>query len=519
MWLTTSYKMGIAAFIMAGSILLSRFMGLIRDKVISWEFGTTSEADIYFAAFVIPDFINYLLAGGYISITLIPLLSKSFQKSKQDGWKFFSTIFYWATITISILTFIAWIFAYDLAKIIAPGFTISAQERLGFFLRIILPGQIFFISGACISALLYIRKQFLAPALMPIIYNSCIILSGIILSSNGMEGFCWGVLIGAALGAFCLPFIVGLITDLHFCFSLRHPLMKHFLWLALPLMLGQSIVVFDEQLIRIFGSLAGEGAVSLLNYARRIMLVPVGVVAQSISVASFPFLATLVAKNDRIGFNATLNKALKGSLIIALPITGWMIIIALPTLGLIFEGGQFNSVQTILATPLLQLMLLSIPFWVVQQVIGRAFYAQQNTLTPALIGTFSTIIFIPFFPFTVKSWGSIGIASLTTISIMTYTLLLSFWWCKYFGFAAFNGLKIILIRSLFIIIPSGLLTWIITTLTSSLIHFSPIISYFLIITISTISFGLFYLLLACYFFPTIPNIIQNYFKKLIAQLS
>lgn len=79
---------------------------------------------------------------------------------------------------------------------------------------------------------------------------------------------------------------------------LRHSLLKRLLLLALPLMLGLSVVVMDEQFVRIFGSLAGEGAVSLLSYARRIMLVPVGVVAQAAGVASFPFLAALAARGD-----------------------------------------------------------------------------------------------------------------------------------------------------------------------------------------------------------------------------
>ena len=70
--------MGAAALIMAFSVLLSRFMGLFRDNIISWQFGAGGEADIYFAAFVVPDFLNYLLAGGYVSITLIPLLSRRF---------------------------------------------------------------------------------------------------------------------------------------------------------------------------------------------------------------------------------------------------------------------------------------------------------------------------------------------------------------------------------------------------------------------------------------------------------
>lgn len=77
---TRTHQMGAAALIMAASVFASRFMGLLRDKVISYLFGATAEADIYFAAFVVPDFINYLLAGGYFSITLIPLLSERFER-------------------------------------------------------------------------------------------------------------------------------------------------------------------------------------------------------------------------------------------------------------------------------------------------------------------------------------------------------------------------------------------------------------------------------------------------------
>ena len=72
---------------------------------------------------------------------------------------------------------------------------------------------------------------------------------------------------------------------------------------------------------------------------------------------------------------------------VVIPLTAYMLAVALPTLGLIFEGGRFSAEETVLAAPLLQLLLLSVPFWVVQQVIGRAFYARQNTLTPAVVGT------------------------------------------------------------------------------------------------------------------------------------
>ena len=100
--LSSRQHMGAAALILAASTILSRLMGLIRDKVISWQFGAGGEADMYFAAFVVPDIINYLLAGGFMSITIIPLLSRRFQEDEADAWRFFSCVFCW-TLTASLL--------------------------------------------------------------------------------------------------------------------------------------------------------------------------------------------------------------------------------------------------------------------------------------------------------------------------------------------------------------------------------------------------------------------------------
>ena len=95
--------MGIAALIMGFSVLVSRFMGLFRDKVISWQFGAGGETDLYFAAFILPDFLNYLLAGGYVSITLIPLLSKLMENDEEDAWKFFSGVLIMASGIVVVL--------------------------------------------------------------------------------------------------------------------------------------------------------------------------------------------------------------------------------------------------------------------------------------------------------------------------------------------------------------------------------------------------------------------------------
>jgi len=426
---------------MGVSVLLSRFMGLIRDKVISYLFGATGDSDLYFAAFVIPDFINYLLAGAYFSITLIPLLSAYFEKNEEDGWHFFSTVFTWVTLLISAVTAIAFGLAPRLASFAAPGLSQEALARLAFFLRIILPAQVCFLLGSCFSALLFLRKQFLVPALTPLVYNSMIILGGVLMRHRGMEGFCWGVLAGAFIGNLCLPYLAARFGHgLELRFSIYHPGLKRFFVLALPLMLGQSVVVLDEQLVRVFGSLAGVGAISWLNYARRIMLVPVGVVAQAAGVASYPFLAELVARKELVKFHQSLNSALRGTLAFLVPLTIWMMAVSEPTIKLIFQQGNFGPADTTRTSQLLQIMLVVVFCWGFQQVLGRAYYARQDTLTPAIIGTVTTLISIPVYYFTTLRFQVVGVALASSFSIAFYTGFLSLWWLHRFGKEAFTGL-------------------------------------------------------------------------------
>lgn len=445
--INSKQQMGIAALIMGFSVLVSRFMGLFRDKVISWQFGASGETDLYFAAFILPDFLNYLLAGGYVSITLIPLLSKLMENDTESAWKFFSAVFCWATSIVVLFSIILWVFAPYLVPYLAPGFDDAQRMRLTEFLRIILPAQICFLPGACFTALLYIRKQFTIPALVPLIYNGMILLCGVLFPyfgiAKGMEGFCWGVLLGAFLGSLFLPFMAARTDGIVLSLQWKHSYLKRFLYIAFPLMIGQSITVLDEQFIRIFGSMAGTGEVSLLSYARRIMMVPVGVVAQAAGVASFPFLAGLFAKNDMQSFCETMQKAIKNTLVIVFPITLYMIAVAQPTLGFIFEGGQFGAQETLLAAPYLQLMLLSVPFWCVQQILGRSFYAMENTITPAIVGTCITIGIIPFYFYCSSRFGGMAVAFLTAFSIALYAIILCFVGKKYFQ-KAYQGILCLL---------------------------------------------------------------------------
>lgn len=476
--LSAQQRMGAAALILAASTILSRLMGLVRDKIISWQFGAGGEADMYFAAFVVPDIINYLLAGGFMSITIIPLLTRRFQEDAADAWRFFSCVFCWMAAGSALLTLAGMAGADTLARLVAPGFLPGQWERLAFFMRIILPAQVFFLCGACLTALLFMRRQFRVPALAPLIYNGAIILTGLLLPLaarshtaqallpaallarlDGMTGYCAGVTLGAALGTFLLPLRVAARQELRLAPVWRHPLMGKFLLTALPLMLGQTVIMLDEQFLRVFGSFVGDGAVSLLNYARRITQVPVGLVGQAAAVASYPFLVSLLTRGDTERFDATLRTALRGSIGLIIPCALCMAATAWPILGVIFQGGRFGPAETLAALPLTRIMLAAVPFWILYMVLVRAYYAHSDTLTPAVTGTVMTLLCLPVYYWWAVPHGAWAIAALSGTSVACYVLWLTGVWLRRRGSGALRGLPGLALRVTLAALPATVAAW------------------------------------------------------------
>ena len=284
--------------------------------------------------------------------------------------------------------------------------------------------------------------------------------------------------------------------------------------MALPLMLGQSVVMLNEQFMRIFGSMAGDGAVSLLSYARRISQVPVGIIGQAMAVASYPFLASLAAKKDFKTLNQTLHSAISSSTILLLPLSAWMIAAAVPCMGFIFEGGDFSTNDTILSAPLLQIMLLMVPFWGIQMVLGRAFYALGDTLTPAICGTIITIISLPIFYYALY-WGAMGIAVVSFWGVVIYVIAIVFIWKKRQGNSAFEGLGKILLFGLFLCFTNGLLAWYVGESILRYTQFLPSIWPYAISLLG--SFTIFSLSYTFCTYKLCPELVQPifiYYKKL-----
>ena len=428
--------MGTAAIIVAAGIMVSRFLGILRDMIFAAMLGSNDVTDVYVAAFRIPDFANYLLAGGFLTITFIPIFAKYLADDDEtEGWRAFGSILRWLALGITAAIIVAWIAAPSLINWLFPDFSSQQVADTTALTRIVLPAQFAFVVGAMFAAVQYAKGVFTIPTIAPIAYNLGIITGGVVYAlvtgTPDPAGFIWGALIGAFVGNFALQIWgahrVGMPLRMHA--SWTHPAIGSYLAIALPLMLGQSVVALDEIFMSVFGQMSGTGSQTNLQYARRTMLVPIGVIAQAAAVAAYPTLARLFAQDKRAEMLATVNKALRYVLTASIAAAGLVAATTVPTIRVLFERGAFTPEATDAVASALFVYAFGIPVWGALQIITRAFYARRDMWTPVIIGTVITILAVPTYFVMVNLLGFRGVALASVLSLGAYTgVLLAVWY-------------------------------------------------------------------------------------------
>ena len=412
------------------AVMLSRALGLVREAYIAWAFGAGSKTDSFVAAFTLPDFVNYLLAGGTASITFVAMLTRyASEKREDEAQKAFSVII--SVISVLLLAFIA------VATIFTPEFTRWWFPHFGpdeialcvHLTRILLPVQAFFVVGGVVSAVLQWRRRFLYPALTPILYNLGIIVGGLFLSHwLGIASLAWGALGGAFFGALFINVIGARKTGIGYrpSFQVRHPAFLEWLRLSIPLMLGVSLVFFDDPFMRHFAS-AGAGDITRLNYAKRLFSVPMAVVGQAVGQASLPFFAKLFGDKKFNEFDRTVNGSVYRASGFALLASGWLMAASLPVVDIVYRllRGRFHFADSEQTAILLFVFAISLVFWCAQGLYARAFYAAGDTVTPMVAGTIIVGLSYPIYWVMFKSFGVVGLPIASDIGIAIYTLTLA----------------------------------------------------------------------------------------------
>jgi putative peptidoglycan lipid II flippase len=409
-----------ATLLMISAVMLSRVIGYARDAYIVSAYGATGATDAYVAAFTLPDFLNYIVAGGAASITFISIYTRFIaEKRDADAQKTFSITITVMTTVMIVGTIVAEIFAPQFVRWFVKGFTPDKIALCTHLTRILLPAQIFFYVGGVVSAVLLSHRLFLLPAFGPILYNVFIILGGVIGGRHfGIQSLAYGALIGSFAGPF-LASVIGAArigTGYRPSFDISNPAFREWVRLSIPLMLGVSLVTADDWILRHYAA-AGVGDITRLTFAKRLFAVPIAVLGQATGQASLPFFARLFNEKKFSEFAATVNDSVYRVSAAALLATGWMMVAALPLIDLVYRRGRFLFSDSQTSAVYFFWFSLSLILWSAQGLYARAFYAAGDTLTPMVAVTVITLVSLPIYSLLFHSFGVVGLAWASDIGI------------------------------------------------------------------------------------------------------
>lgn len=405
--------------------MLSRVIGYVREAYIAWAFGAGKITDAYVAAFTLPDWLNYILAGGTASITFISIYTRYQSQGKEgDARKTFSAIITIISAVLLVLIAVGEYFTPTFTRWYFAGFSEAQTQLCVQLTRILLPAQIFFYVGGVISAVLLSKRLFLLPAFGPLLYNVFIILGGVVGARKyGISSLA----VGAFVGAFAGPFLVNAIgaakTDIGFRlnFNYRDSGFREWIKLSIPLMLGVSLVTADDWILRFFAS-HGAGDITRLNYAKRLFAVPIAVLGQATGQASLPFFARLFGEGKRAEFARLVNESVYKLAAASVLVSAWMMAAALPIIDLVYRRGHFHFADSRETATYFFWFALSLALWSAQALYARAFYAAGNTLTPMVASTLITAASIPIYSALYRIHGVVGLAMASDLGILLNTL-------------------------------------------------------------------------------------------------
>ena len=417
-----------ATLLLMVAVMLSRIIGYLREAYIAWAFGAGLNTDAYVGAFNLPDFLNYILAGGTASITFISIYTRQTSRGRKDqAQNAFNSTITLMTAVVCFGTVLLEIFTPQLERLIFPHFSRDQLQLCVHLTRILLPGQIFFYAGGIVSAVLYSRRMFLYPAMSPILYNVFIIFGGVVGARRlGIESLAYGALVGAVLGPFLINAIGAAKDGLSYRlnFDLRNREFREWVRLSIPLMLGVSLVSADDWILRYFAS-GGAGDITRLNYAKRLFAVPISILGQAAGQASMPFFARLFGEGRRREFADTVNLSVYRITAASLLSTAWMMPAALPLIDLVYRRGHFTFQDSRATAIYFFWFALSLALWSAQALYSRAFYAAGDTLTPMIASTVIVVASLPIYSALFHRFGVTGLAVASDIGILMHTVVLA----------------------------------------------------------------------------------------------
>lgn len=382
-------SIGRAAIILMITVLLSRILGLVRDRLLAGTY-PPDVLGVYFAAFRLPNMMFDLLVTGVLTTAFIPVFTRLLtQKGDEYAWKMASIVMNYAVIAFFFFSLPVLIFGNQVSSVLAPGFSKEEQELMANFTRIMIVFQVFpLMIGNFLTGILQSYQLFLIPALAPILYNIGTIIGIVFLAPYfGL----WAPVLGVAMGAI-LFLLIQIPVLFHLRFKYKWSLdkgiegVKEVGKLMIPRTIGLGVSQIDTTVDLTLASLLGTRMITIFNFAQHLQQLPIGLFGATIAQAALPSFSRSSAQTEKSQFRQDIVSSLHQILFFVLPLSILFIILRIPITRLVFGSDEFDWEATVLTGQTLAAFSISLCAQSLIQVVARAFYALYDTKTPVMIG-------------------------------------------------------------------------------------------------------------------------------------
>ena len=438
-------RMARATMILTGSFIIGRILGLLRTSIFAFVFGTTMRSDAYLQAFLIPDLIFNVVAGGALSSAFIPVFTHYTlgEKDERSAWHVASAALNLAVAIMCFLALIAIILAPQLVPLYNPRVSATELSLIITLTRIMLLQSIIMGGGVILNSVLYSRQNFMLPAIGTVLYNVGLILGllpGFFLVFAGrseahLNIAVYAATIGVVLGAILqvgvqIPGVIKEHMRYTFTFDWKHSGVRQIGWQMLPRVLNAAMLYVstfvDRGLILLLAAGVfllhqqdSQGLVTQYYQALQLVLLPLGIFGMAISTAAFPTMAENVTLGRLDRVRAIIEDTLRTILFMSIPASVGLIVLGLPIIQVLLQHGAFGLASATATSVPLAFFAFGLAGLAAVEILTRSFYAFRDSKTPVLvsIAQFVLKILLSLLLLNLVKWGpswSLGMLAFAT---------------------------------------------------------------------------------------------------------
>ncbi|MFA7377451.1 MAG: murein biosynthesis integral membrane protein MurJ [Patescibacteria group bacterium] len=493
----------LAAALVATSSLLSRVLGVLRDRILAGAFGAGVALDNYYAAFRIPDLIFNLVVLGALSAGFIPVFTNLIKKRKEqkgknnEAWRLVNNLLNSLLILLTLLSVAGIIFSDNLTRLITPGFELEQQQEVAALTRIMFLSPIFLGLSGIMGGVLQSFKRFLVYSLTPIFYNLGIIIGALyFVNIWGLAGLAWGVVLGSFLHfVIQLPTVYNLGFRYRAIISWRDKSIRKIAVMMVPRTMSLAISQINLVVITVIASSLESGSLTAFNFANNLQAFPVGIFGISFAIAAFPVLAENANNYQKLTSN--FSKTMRRILFFVVPATVLIVALRAQIVRVVLGTGNFDWRSTFMTMDALGFFALSLFAQATIPLLTRMYYAKHNSKTPFYFGLISIAVNIVLSVYFGKSMGVAGLALAFSIANIINFILLWAWLYVKVGALDFSRIILSFLKFSFAAVGAGLATQISKFLVWPLIDMTTFIGVFSQLLFSSLV-GLLVYLLFCY---------------------